>query len=98
MQATYSEKEQAEAAARHNTYAYYAGRFCGKEAVFKTLGISGVHVVFNEIEILNDENGTPSVTLHGALRKIAEEKGIRELLISLTSDGEYAEAFAIAQT
>lgn len=96
--ATYSERERQAAESRRDPYAFYETRFCCKEAVFKSLGISGERVRFCEIEIMNDENGRPFVTLLGTLGHVAAEKGITEVLISLSYDKDIAEAIAIAQS
>lgn len=37
-----------------------------------------------DIEILPDENGVPLVTLHGDAKKSASEKGIANVLVSLS--------------
>lgn len=97
LAAAYSENEIAEAAKREDPHAYYAARFCAKEAVFKALGISGEHVKFREIEILSDENGCPFVRLGGDIARAAVQRGIDEALVSISSDGDYVQAFAIAQ-
>lgn len=75
----------------------YATRFSGKEAVFKTLDIDGDVVRLNEIEILEDEVGKPTVTLLGKAAEIAEEKGITKIHISLSYEIDYAIAYAIAE-
>ncbi len=72
-------------------------RFAAKEAVFKALQESGEHARINEIEILADENGAPKVTLYGALAEHARQKGITEIHLSISSEGEYALAFAVAE-
>ncbi len=77
--------------------AYLATRFSGKEAVFKCFGIHG-NVHLGEIEVLDGETGQPAVSLFGTLGKIAEEKGIREIHISLSYENDYAIAFAVAQS
>ncbi len=74
----------------------YATRFSGKEAVFKALNVNGNAVRLNEIEILENENGQPTVTLHGNAARLAAEKGIHRILISLTYDTDLAGAYAIA--
>lgn len=94
---TYSEAEREAAQERELPFYYYATRFAGKEAVFKSLGISPEHVRLSEIEILNDRNGTPHVTLYGEIRKSAEEKGITQIHISLSYEEDYATAFAVAE-
>jgi holo-[acyl-carrier protein] synthase len=94
--ATYSQREREAASMHRDRYAFFETRFCCKEAVFKTLGISGERIRFNEIEILNDENGRPIVTLLGALSRQAAVKGITEVLVSLSYDKDIAEAIALA--
>ncbi len=97
LRKTYSEKEIRAAGKREIPFYYYATRFAGKEAVFKSLGISSEHIRMSEIEILNDENGVPHVTLYGALKEKASEKGITGIHISLSYEKEYATAMAIAE-
>ncbi len=73
-------------------------RFAAKEAVFKALGENPDTARICEIEVLDDDFGAPHVTLYGSLLERAHERGTKEVLISLSSDGEYALAFAAAQT
>lgn len=93
---TYTDSETKQAKARINPLYYYATRFAGKEAVFKALGLppDGIHL--NEIEILAREDGSPAVTLHGRLKRLAEKRGISHILLSLSYDTDYAVAYAIA--
>lgn len=74
----------------------YATRFAGKEAVFKALGADAEHFRLRDIEILEKKTGQPYVLLHGAAAKLAEERGIGEILLSLSFEYEYAVAFAAA--
>ena len=94
---TYTEREQEEGARWSEPALYFATRFAGKEAVFKSLGIDGSNIRLNEIEILGSETGQLNITLSGYTGKEAEKKGIKEVLISLSYNDEYAIAFAIAQ-
>jgi holo-[acyl-carrier protein] synthase len=89
-------KERAQAAESPDPASYFATRFAGKEAVFKCFGIDG-NIRLSEIEILDGETGQPQVTLLGEFREIAEEKGIRDVQISLSYENDYAVAFAVAQ-
>ena len=74
-------------------YESYAARFAGKEAVYKAISPSKEEDgCFTEVEILNTENGSPYVVLHGGLAKIAKEKIIE---VSLSHEKEYAIAMAI---
>jgi holo-[acyl-carrier protein] synthase len=94
---TYSGREQEEAARWSEPVLYFASRFAGKEAVFKSLGIDGSNIRLSEIEILGSEPGRLNITLSGNTGKEAEKKGIKEVLVSLSYNDEYAVAFAIAQ-
>ncbi|MDD3140970.1 MAG: holo-ACP synthase [Lachnospiraceae bacterium] len=74
----------------------YATRFAGKEAIFKSLGVDGNAIRLNELEILEAKNGQPIVLLHGNAKTIADQKGISQILISLSYDTDYAIAYATA--
>jgi fatty acid synthase subunit alpha len=71
----------------------------GKEAVFKSLGVKskGAAAPMKDIEIINNECGAPTVHLHGDARAKAEEKGIKNVLISL-SHSEVRNAFSLSQS
>lgn len=95
---TFTREEQIQALSSSNPNHYYAARFSGKEAVFKTLFISGNYINLREIEILNNEIGIPCVKVTGKLKEIAVSKGIRDFKISFSSDGDYSLAFVIAHS
>ncbi len=81
----------------HQSIAFLAKRFAGKEAVAKALGTGlGAQVAFTEISITNLENGKPVVKLLGKASVLLTELSIREILISLSDEKHYALAFAIA--
>lgn len=94
---TYTVKERDQASSRPDPLLYYATRFAGKEAVFKSIGLDGVEIRLDDIEILGNDYGRPQVELLGKLKSIASDKGIKNILISLSYDTDYAVAFAIAQ-
>ena len=73
-----------------------AGKFSGKEAVSKALGlgISG-GVDFLTIEILPDENGAPKVTLYGASKEIFEKMQEFQLEISISNTMLYASCVCV---
>ena len=75
-----------------------AVRFAGKEAVIKALGITDKGIGLSQIEILSDEFGRPTVSLHGKAMKQAQEFGIKEIAISLSHSRSYAVACAIGQS
>ncbi len=73
--------------------AYLAGRFAAKEAVFKSLegGIS-----WQDIEILAAKNGKPYLRFGKKMKEVMNKKGVRNILISISHDNNYAVAQAIA--
>ena len=91
----FTAKEQEKAETSANTLAYYSKTFAAKEAVFKCFGIgweSGVKL--NEIEVSEGEFGQPLVQLTGRFAEIAAQRGVAEVLLSLSYDGDYAVAIA----
>lgn len=97
LRRTFTKREIAEGSRRSRSDLYYKTRFCAKEAVFKTLHMDGNRARLSEIEIVCDETGQPKVTLYGGLKQHAQRMRIDEILVSLSYDGEYAIANAIAQ-
>ena len=96
IQKTYTPKELALILSRPAPLNAFATRFAGKEAVFKSFGVAGNIVRLSEIEILENEVGQPIVILHRNAKAIAKDKDICQVMISLSYDGEYAVAFAVA--
>jgi phosphopantetheine--protein transferase-like protein len=72
---------------------YLAGRFATKEAVFKSLGTGGY---WQDIQVLSEKNNKPYIVLQKKMKRIADRKGVKKILISLSHDNDYAIAQAIA--
>lgn len=84
---------------RKNPYPCLAARFAAKEAVLKALGTGLAGCRFSDVEILpRQKGGPPMVKLLGGAGRIAKEKGIKQVLISLSHDRQRAVAFAVAIT
>lgn len=94
---TFTEYEREQAARRSDPEIYFATRFAAKEAVFKCFGIDGNHIRLDEIEIITQATGAVEVQLHGKLHEIAQQKGVQSIRLSLSWDGDYALAFAVAE-
>ncbi|CAE6460687.1 unnamed protein product [Rhizoctonia solani] len=94
----FTDSEIAYCRAQPHPEASFAARWAGKEAVFKALGVKskGAGAAMSDIEILPDESGVPSVSLHGDAKKAADEKGIAKVLVSLSHSENVAIAFAQA--
>jgi len=75
-----------------------AARFAAKEAVLKALGACDKGISWQDIEILAELNGKPSVNLRGKAKRQAEESAINRINISLSHSREYAVAFVTGET
>ncbi|MBW2038845.1 MAG: holo-ACP synthase [Deltaproteobacteria bacterium] len=72
---------------------HLALRFAAKEAFLKALGIGMFQgVAWKEIEILNDPLGRPQMRVMGKAEKICQEKGIKEIFVSISHEKEYGVA------
>lgn len=77
---------------------HLAGLFAAKEAVLKALGTGwAAGLGFSQVEVIKQEHGAPAVRLHGRAANLAEERGITRVHLSITHDGAYASAVAIAE-
>lgn len=75
-------------------YQHYAARFASKEAIFKAISnrlSNKFELSWNDVEVLNDENGRPSV-------KFIDKEiiGIKNIEISISHCREFAVAMVIA--
>ena len=69
-----------------------AARFAAKEAVIKALNLSEAGVGWRDIEVLKRDDGSCAVVLHGAAQRAARALRAREILLSLSHDGDCAGA------
>ena len=77
-----------------------AARFAAKEAVSKALGTGIQHrdgVAWQEIQIVSDDHGKPSVQLTGRAAQRAEQIGLSNLSLSLSHTREHAIALVVGQ-
>lgn len=95
----FSQAEQDYCNGKANPATHYALRFAAKEAVVKALGTGfsdGIWV--NDIEVVRNRNGRPTVRLSGRALEVAQEKGVREITLSLSYTHTDAVACAMAVT
>jgi holo-[acyl-carrier protein] synthase len=88
----FTEAERAYCESRRNPAESYAGRFAGKEAVGKALGI-GVRFTWREIEIVGRPK--PSVRLSGRTAAWAEKTRAGRIDLSMTHSRELAAAICV---
>lgn len=94
----YTSEEQAYCESRGvHRYECYAARFAAKEAFSKAMGTGiGEHVSFDGIEVVHNEQGKPSIRLHGTTAAYFEKHFTgAEIDVSLTHTGELALATVI---
>jgi len=70
-----------------------ASTFSAKEAVFKTIGMKRP-IIFREIEIIRKP--FPSVRIYGHTKDGALRKGIHQIFVSISHDGDLCITIAIA--
>lgn len=90
----YTDKELEYCIKKKYKYQHLAARFAAKEAVYKALATGwDTEVSWQHIEISNEPNGMPIVTLHGKLKKFLH-KG-KDLKISMSHSRDYVACMAI---
>lgn len=93
----YTQQEIVYCSARKSAIQHYSGRWAAKEAVLKSIGTGwsrGIH--WTDIEVVNAVGGKPSIIIGGAARQICEQRGIGEVMISISHCRNYAVAYATA--
>jgi holo-[acyl-carrier protein] synthase len=56
----------------------------------------GIH--WTDLEVINEVSGAPTLKLSGKAAEIAKERGIREIILSISHCRSYATAFATGIT
>jgi holo-[acyl-carrier protein] synthase len=76
-------------------YQHFAARFAAKESVLKALGVGwGRDIKWTDVEVVNDPLGRPQINASGGVKRLMEQKGISEILVSLSHVSHYAVASA----
>ncbi|WP_295720565.1 holo-ACP synthase [Mucilaginibacter sp.] len=79
-------------------YQHYAARFAAKEAFFKALGTGWLKgTAFNEVEISNNADGKPELTLIGQTAELLKEQGPLKISVSITHLKTIASAIVIIE-
>lgn len=76
---------------------HYAGRWAAKEAVLKALGTGWAHgIQWTDVEVRNQPGGKPHIVLAGVAQQLSHQRGIHEMMISISHCKSYAVAYATA--
>lgn len=95
LQRVFTQREILYCSSRKAATQHYAGRWAAKEAVLKVLGTGWAKgIQWTDVEVVNEVSGAPRITLTGKAADIARERGIREVMISISHCRAYATAFA----
>lgn len=70
---------------------HYTARFCAKEAFAKALGVA---LSWQDVEILREEGGPPTLVTHGEAARLLAGRTVR---LSLSHAGDYAVAFVLIE-
>ena len=74
-----------------------AVRFAAKEAFGKALGTGLRNLVLKDIQVQQDESGSPFLQLCGSAIKCLQESGATGADISLSHDGNYGIAYVVLE-
>ena len=97
LRRVYTEREIRYCQARKHAIEHFAGRWAAKEAILKAMGTGRSHgISWTNVEVRNGQDGRPQVLVCGAARETAVERGIGNILISISHCRTYATAYALA--
>ena len=77
---------------------HLAARFAAKEAVSKAFGTGiGKSMGWKDIDVRRKESGEPYVVLEGGAKKLAEERKVSKVLITLSHTEHHAMAVIVLE-
>jgi holo-[acyl-carrier protein] synthase len=95
----YTAKEREYCEQFRNKYERYAGRFAAKEAAMKALGTGWSRGVrWLDAEVVRPRDGRPTMALAGQAKKIAEQMGVKRIVLSITHTDSQALAQVIFES
>ena len=98
LKRVFTQREREYCEGKANSAQHFAVRFAAKEAVSKAFGTGiGAEIGFLDIEVNHQKSGAPSVTLLGKGRLLAESRGVKDVLVSLSHTEQIAGASVILQ-
>ncbi|MCH9682955.1 MAG: holo-ACP synthase [Deltaproteobacteria bacterium] len=93
----FTERESSYCMERKLPWECLAARFAAKEATSKALGAPR-GISWHDVEVMPARTGEhgPTVVMSRRAREVAEQKGVRSMLLSITHAGGMAAAVAVA--
>jgi holo-[acyl-carrier protein] synthase len=96
LERLYAPAERDYCMARADFVRALAGRFAAKEAVVKALSPAApTGLAYRDVAVRAD-GGRPTVELTGAAAALAAEKGVQDVMVTISHEKDYAVAFAVA--
>ncbi len=96
LERLYTPGEREYCMARADFVRALAGRFAAKEAVVKALSPAvPTGLAYRDVAVRSDGN-RPTVELAGAAAALAAEKGVSDVMVTISHERGYALAFAVA--
>jgi holo-[acyl-carrier protein] synthase len=90
--------ERAYCEAKQDPAPFFAARFAVKEAVAKAFGTGiGGKMGWLEIEVRHWETGAPRVELSGAAARLAQERGVEQVFVTISHTESMAGATVLLQ-
>ena len=97
IQKVFTEGEIEYCGPRKSAVQHYAGRWAAKEAILKAIGTGwSKGIKWTDIEVINEMGGKPYVKLAGKAIEVCSDRGINEILITISHCNLFATAFATA--
>ena len=95
---TFTKSEVCASALSPKPEEYLATRFAAKEAAFKAVAHFTKEKTFDLriVETLNESDGYPYIHVNEKLKSLLDEADVSSLLVSITTEDEYATAIVIA--
>jgi holo-[acyl-carrier protein] synthase len=97
LRRVFTDREIRYCQARKHAIEHFAGRWAAKEAILKAMGTGRSRgIAWTHVEVRNGQDGQPHVLICGVAREVARERGIGEILVSISHCRTYATAHAMA--
>jgi holo-[acyl-carrier protein] synthase len=92
----FTEREVSYAFSIKDPYLPLAVRFAAKEAFIKAIR-SEIHVPLRDVEVMNQDDGSPLLSVKGKVRGFLDERSIDIIHVSLSHEKDYGIACVILE-
>ncbi|MFC1576715.1 holo-ACP synthase [Candidatus Omnitrophota bacterium] len=81
---------------RRFSHQHFAARYAAKEACIKAFGgLKNFPIKWTDIEVLNDEEGKPTIKFHNAAERLKTKSRIKGVSVTMSHSKNYAVASAV---